>query len=197
MKEEGGIVTDCRPKKEGVRLVPGWLKFVSKNILRYILTAHPDTCTRSKSPGWQAQASPSASPHTPLPPFPPAAAAHSASCRCRSPAPCPWNATLIKDKTKKRTLTLSISEAAKPPSYFLCAGGPACPSGTSTASLTGLLTSLAQHLPVELLTTLARTFGSRPSLCPRSIASATTTCWTPKTMLLQIFAARPEPDGPQ
>ena len=200
--KKSGVVSDGRLKKEGAGLVP-WMTEIRFQIFygtsSQVLTVRPDICTHSKSPGWQVQASSLTSPHTPLPPSHPTVTARSASCRCQWPVPCPWHATLTKDKTevRKRSHTLSINEAAKPPSYFLCAGGPAWPSGASTASLTGLLTSLAQHFPVELLITLARTLGSRPSLCPRSIASATTTCWTPKTMLLQILAARPEPDGPQ
>ena len=45
--------------------------------------------------------------------------------------------------------------------------------------------------------TSASTTGSSPSFWPRSMASATAICCTPRSMLLQILAANPAPLGPQ
>lgn len=94
---------------------------------------------------------------------------------------------------KREVRTLIINAVANPPSYPRSQGGDL----SGRAPTTGLFTDEDQHAPVELLITPARILGSSPSRCPRSIASPTTICSTPRTKLLQILAARPEPEGPQ
>ena len=89
--------------------------------------------------------------------------------------------------------TLIINSVAKPPSKPRSHGG----DFSGNAPGTGLFTLDDQHAPVELLITLANTAGSKPSRCPRSMASATTICSTPSIKLLHIFAASPDPAGPQ
>lgn len=100
---------------------------------------------------------------------------------------------MIKRERRFTSPTLIINSVAKPPSKPRSQGG----DFSGSAPGTGLFTLDDQHAPVELLMTLANTVGSNPSRCPRSMASATTICSTPSIKLLHIFAARPDPAGPQ